>query len=44
MILTWDRDLQVVGTWVKVRAGKRGSTVHTSPDIFCLFQGTSITL
>ena len=30
-------DCLVVGVWVKRQAGKRGSTAHTPPSIFCLF-------
>jgi hypothetical protein len=44
MILTCGRDLQVFGTWVTVKAGKRRSTVHTPPDIFCPFQSINVTL
>ena len=39
IILTYDMDLLVVGIWVKGKAGKMGSTVHTPPGIFFHFRG-----
>jgi hypothetical protein len=42
VILTHGRDLLVVGTGVKRKAGKRGITVHAPPGNFCPLQSINM--